>query len=321
LGAVWASKLAWTILHFHHHKDNIHNNHHFNFSHRHLETSVWTLPWFLQTYESHYQFLFDGIGWLERFPIGLKLNERLTESVGREIERFWAIHKMTFQTLLLSSSSWRVIVPKFLGTGIILIVGLSFGATGLLALFHDVMRLATLHISVLAWFTHEVYRWELYLLAALWRLFRGKKRNILRQRTDTMEYDSMQLLLGTLLFAVSLFLFMTIFVYQVYFSALYLFTLALSVPFAFIRSAILLFPWAKVTVRWLAPGWLTKEVFLRESDDETVVDVTRLCCGPHSYASIVSSNLLPPITSLSSCLIAFIIQSLSGSIRMPIDER
>jgi hypothetical protein len=323
LGAVWAFKIAWTIFH---QKDMHDNKAGDNLTHENLETSAWTLPWFLKVYDAHYQFLFDGIEWLGRFPIGLKLNERLTESVGREIERMWAIHKIAFQKgLVLSSSpsSWRetILVPKIIGIGIIFVVGLSLGATGLLALCHDVMRLLTLHISILAWCTHEVYRWELYLLAALWRLFRGKKRNVLRQRTDTMEYDSMQLLLGTLLFAVSLFLFTTIFVYQVYFSALYLLTFALSVPFAFIRSAILVFPWAHVTVRYLAPSWLTKEVYIRECDYKWKVDVTRICCRPLSYGSIVSSNLVPTFASLFSCLIAFVIQSLSGSMRLSIDVK
>jgi hypothetical protein len=52
----------------------------------------------------------------------------------------------------------------------------------------------------------------------LWRLFRGKKYNVLRRRVDTCVYDTNQLLLGTLLFTVVVFLFPTTLVYFVFFT-------------------------------------------------------------------------------------------------------
>lgn len=46
----------------------------------------------------------------------------------------------------------------------------------------------------------------------------GKKRNILRNRVDSAEYDLDQLLLGTIMFSVLVFLFPTVAAYYILFS-------------------------------------------------------------------------------------------------------
>ena len=56
-------------------------------------------------------------------------------------------------------------------------------------------------------------------VVSLWRLFRGKKWNILRERVDTAEYDISQLFLGTLLFTTLVFLLPTILLYYGIFAA------------------------------------------------------------------------------------------------------
>ena len=64
----------------------------------------------------------------------------------------------------------------------------------------------------------RLYSLQVYSLAALWRLFRGKKWNVLRQRVDSAKYDIDQLALGTLLFAVLFFLLPTTALYYVVFT-------------------------------------------------------------------------------------------------------
>jgi hypothetical protein len=51
----------------------------------------------------------------------------------------------------------------------------------------------------------------------MWKLFRGKKKNVLRDRVDTCDADTNQLLLGTFVFTISVFLFPTFVVYYVFF--------------------------------------------------------------------------------------------------------
>ncbi len=58
----------------------------------------------------------------------------------------------------------------------------------------------------------------MYALASLWRLFRGKKWNVLRQRVDSASYDVDQLFIGTLLFTVLLFLLPTTALYYIVFT-------------------------------------------------------------------------------------------------------
>ena len=58
----------------------------------------------------------------------------------------------------------------------------------------------------------------MYAMGSLWRLFRGKKWNVLRQRVDSAAYDADQLFVGTLLFTVLLFLLPTTGLYYVVFT-------------------------------------------------------------------------------------------------------
>ena len=64
----------------------------------------------------------------------------------------------------------------------------------------------------------RLYRLQIYALASLWRLFRGKKWNVLRMRVDSASYDVDQLFIGTLIFTVLLFLLPTTLLYYVVFA-------------------------------------------------------------------------------------------------------
>lgn len=107
------------------------------------------------------------------------------------------------------------------------------GLTVFLSALQDGLALFALHLTLCEKATSFIVRWQLHSLGGLWNLFRGKpelmnrgetqlipqgKRwNVLRQRTDSYNYDVDQLLLGTLLFTVSAFLFPTVLVYSALF--------------------------------------------------------------------------------------------------------
>ena len=65
----------------------------------------------------------------------------------------------------------------------------------------------------------SLYDLQVCALASLWRLFRGKKWNVLRRRVDSTSYDVDQLFLGTLLFSILLFLVPTTALFYVVFLA------------------------------------------------------------------------------------------------------
>ena len=67
-------------------------------------------------------------------------------------------------------------------------------------------------------FIIRLYKLQTYALGSLWRLFRGKKWNVLRQRVDSAVYDADQLFVGTLLFTILLFLLPTVGLYYVVFA-------------------------------------------------------------------------------------------------------
>ena len=125
-----------------------------------------------------------------------------------------------------------------------------FGATMMLSLVVDLLALLSVHIWILYSAAAAIYNWQLNNLISLFHLFRGacsrdadtdlwkrhavltmnsdpvapdaraagKKRNVLRHRIDACDYDQEQLLLGTVLFTVLIFLLPTTAAYYCLFS-------------------------------------------------------------------------------------------------------
>lgn len=87
-----------------------------------------------------------------------------------------------------------------------------------LSLISDLLAFTTLHIYWFYMVAARIFHWQLTILYSLFNLFRGKKRNTLRHRIDSCDYDLDQLLLGTILFTLLTFLFPTIVVYYLTFA-------------------------------------------------------------------------------------------------------
>lgn len=265
---------------------------------------------------NHYLLLRQSMAWLESFPIGFKLNEKLTENMGREMHSFISIHERFVAQGVSGSPGYLQHVLAL----IVLMSGVTLGGSGLAALLFDLLRLATVHISVVAACFRNIYRSELYMLVALWRLFRGKKRNVLCKRTDSMAYDSMQLLLGTVLFAIALFLFTTVLVYHAFFAVLNLAAALLAASLFIIYLLIRFLPGGRLLLRKRCPRWFTcrvhiiiREDSLTMEDTATVgLDVTRLAPVAKSYASIVLDALAPPTTVLLFCCSGLLTEFVTG---------
>ncbi|KAF2732828.1 N-acetylglucosaminyl transferase component Gpi1 [Polyplosphaeria fusca] len=149
------------------------------------------------------------ISWLSEWPGGLKLNSELANFLGDLF--VWVIdHWAGCMTLL------RPYLP-----GIINFIGFSAfaGATMPISLFSDLVSLLTLHIYSFYIASARIFHWQLTIIISLFHLFRGKKRNILRNRIDSCDYDLDQLLLGTILFTLLFFLLPTVFVFYLTFAS------------------------------------------------------------------------------------------------------
>lgn len=148
------------------------------------------------------------ISWLMDWPAGLKLNNELAAFLGDLflwVIEYWAGCMQTIRPHL----------PRM-----IRIVGYSSfaGASMPISMSADLVSLFTLHIHSFYIASARIYNWQLTIIVSLFHLFRGKKRNVLRNRIDSCDYDLDQLLLGTILFTLLTFLLPTVAVFYATFA-------------------------------------------------------------------------------------------------------
>jgi phosphatidylinositol N-acetylglucosaminyltransferase subunit Q len=146
--------------------------------------------------------------WLMGWPAGLKLNNELAKFLGDLF--LWVIDYWDGSMIQL-----RPLLPY-----VVRLIGLSSfaGASLPISLLSDLVSLLTIHIYSFYIASARIYNWQLTIIHSLFHLFRGKKRNVLRNRIDSCDYDLDQLLLGTILFTVLFFLLPTVAVFYATFA-------------------------------------------------------------------------------------------------------
>ncbi|XP_067563317.1 phosphatidylinositol N-acetylglucosaminyltransferase subunit Q isoform X3 [Pseudorca crassidens] len=154
--------------------------------------------------------------WLMGAPAGLKMNRALDQVLGRFF--LYHIHLWISYIHLMSPFIERILWH----------VGLSacLGLTVALSILSDIIALLTFHIYCFYVYGARLYCLKIHGLSSLWRLFRGKKWNVLRQRVDSCSYDLDQLFIGTLLFTILVFLLPTTALYYLVFTLLRLLVVA-----------------------------------------------------------------------------------------------
>jgi N-acetylglucosaminyl transferase component (Gpi1) len=279
---------------------------------------VWSA---FSSYFVEQSFLPEWLDWLESFPIGFKLNVAGTLAIGQEIRSLVLLRHAVLAFLLDKASDTKRFLQNYHGAlrfGMLLTCTY-LGGSGCLALAIDVVSLMTMHVAFLNEGFRHVYRTEFYLLATSWRLFRGKKLNVLRQRTDTMEYDSMQLLMGSILFVASLFLLTTVMVYYTFFTLLNLVVRTTTVALLWSAYAVLQdFPFGTCYLRLRYPGAYTSAVLIKEekvvTDDASCSQhsliVTIIEAIPESMGSTILQSV-PTVTTRISALKSWLSSVLS----------
>lgn len=134
----------------------------------------------------------DILDWFNNNPGGVKLNPMITQKVSAVVSlilRRWSL------SLYSSRHVYQFLMRVWIGLGG---CGISFQ----LAMILDILRIITFPITLIHVLFSILYGFSVRLLYSMWLLFHGRKKNVLRQRVDTCDFDQNQLLFGVLLFAV-----------------------------------------------------------------------------------------------------------------------
>ncbi|XP_045213824.2 phosphatidylinositol N-acetylglucosaminyltransferase subunit Q-like isoform X2 [Mercenaria mercenaria] len=223
------------------------------------------------------------LDWLMGAPAGLKLNSQLTHILGK----FFQYH------IYLWSGYLYVLKPVL---GQLVYYGSIAGVWGLsvqLALFQDILSTMTIHIYCFYVYAARLYRLQMYAMASLWRLFRGKKWNVLRQRVDSAVYDADQLFVGTLLFTVLLFLLPTTGLYYIVFTLLRVMVLTVQGVVSRLRQLLNHLPC------WYILLWLAKSTSLT---DGAVFQFVSYNERPSASTLVLSMQATRPSFSELLCL-------------------
>lgn len=184
------------------------------------------------------------MNWLMSWPAGLKLNTELAKFFGEVF--VWVL--VSWQHLLLYCT------PLLQGFVVFLSYAGWFGVTFQISLVCDLISLITFDIYCLYLGSAKIYRKQLMTLVSLFRLFRGKKLNVLRSRVDSGNYNIDQLLLGTIMFTVLLLLLPTVLVFYLAFAftraLLVLLSTLLEMTLAFLNH----FPLFTLLLRFKSPA-------------------------------------------------------------------
>ena len=146
--------------------------------------------------------------WTTGAPAGLKLNVPLATFIALKlvaILHLWEFFYITFIQLYLTYIISLILTLQWLGASV------------LLAAVYDFLKFLNLCLICFYIFSSRLLWLQVSALRSLARLFMGQKWNPLRCRVDSCDYDTSQLLLGTLLFTILLFLLPTTSLYFVLF--------------------------------------------------------------------------------------------------------
>lgn len=239
---------------------------------------------FVRTYVLGY--LRDLLQWLSSWPMGIKLNDEVADVICRAF-------------LGLSNLWEHVCLEPMLAHLPIAWIGFTgvLGASTLIGLVADLLSILTLPFFacyVVAAFT---FRQSFSMLHALFDVFRGRKFNPLRNRTEPATYEVDELLLGTILFVMLSAIFPTIMAFYFAFASSRLLILSSQALLITAVEALDAFPLFLLLLRVKSPHRLPGRVELDPCDDRSHWP------QPHSHLRIrilPYSAIFSPLTRVLS---------------------
>ncbi|XP_043417068.1 phosphatidylinositol N-acetylglucosaminyltransferase subunit Q isoform X4 [Prionailurus bengalensis] len=163
-----------------------------------------------------------------------------------------------------------------------------------LHLWINIIALLTFHIYCFYVYGARLYCLKICGLSSLWRLFRGKKWNVLRQRVDSCSYDLDQLFIGTLLFTILLFLLPTTALYYLVFTLLRLLVVAVQGLIHVLVDLINSLPLYSLGLRLCRPYRLAAGVKFRVLEHEADRPLRLLMqINPLPFSHVIRTYRLP----------------------------
>uniref|UniRef100_A0A8B9QE65 Phosphatidylinositol glycan anchor biosynthesis class Q n=1 Tax=Apteryx owenii TaxID=8824 RepID=A0A8B9QE65_APTOW len=226
----------------------------------------------------------DLLQWLMGAPAGLKMNRALDQVLGR----FFLYHIHLWISYIHLMSPFIEMILWYVGLSACL------GLTVALCILSDIIALLTFHIYCFYVYGARLYCLKIYGLSSLWRLFRGKKWNVLRQRVDSCSYDLDQLFIGTLLFTILLFLLPTTALYYLVFTLLRLLVVVVQGLIHLLVDLIDSLPLYSIILRLCRSYRLSAGVKFRVLEQKHGKPLRLLMqINPLSYGSVVQTYRLP----------------------------
>jgi phosphatidylinositol glycan class Q protein len=171
-----------------------------------------------------------------------------------------------------------------------------------ISIFSDLVSLLTLHIYSFYVASARIFHWQLTIIISLFHLFRGKKRNVLRNRIDSCDYDLDQLLLGTILFTLQFFLLPTVFVFYLTFASARIAVIGLKAALEMGLACLNHFPLFAVMLRLKDPGRLPGGICF-ELQDTAVVMSTKTDAANSAPTAYVLLKVDMTIQSIHSLIL------------------
>ncbi|KAI6076769.1 Phosphatidylinositol N-acetylglucosaminyltransferase subunit Q isoform X1 [Aix galericulata] len=226
----------------------------------------------------------DLLQWLMGAPAGLKMNRALDQVLGR----FFLYHIHLWISYIHLMSPFIEMILWYVGLSACL------GLTVALCILSDIVALLTFHIYCFYVYGARLYCLKIYGLSSLWRLFRGKKWNVLRQRVDSCSYDLDQLFIGTLLFTILLFLLPTTALYYLVFTLLRLLVVIVQGLIHLLVDLVDSLPLYSIILRLCRSYRLAAGVKFRVLEQQDGKPLRLLMqINPLSYGSVVQTYRLP----------------------------
>lgn len=145
-------------------------------------------------------------------PAGFKLNNELGQFLAGMFLWMLQVWRSFFEDVLLFTENGHT--KKVLE--MVFTASCYCGVSFMVAMLADYLKVVTLHVYFFNLATTKIYHRQVETLKSLMQLFRGRKYNVLRQRIDNLDKDQFhidQLLLGTFLFTILVYLLPTTFAF------------------------------------------------------------------------------------------------------------